>query len=86
MLPGFLEGAYKRYKNDTSIFMHWLRENGSKCGYKFGTVKDQAPAKTTRLKGKARKKAKEASNGESSRIFSGKSISSSTRNIQSDKS
>jgi hypothetical protein len=74
MLPGFLESTYKKYKNDTSVFIKWLCENGSKCGYVIGTVKDETPAKATRLKGKARKKAKEASNGESSCIVLGSSL------------
>lgn len=65
MLPSFVDSAYKRYKNDTSIFVRWLSENGKKCGYDVKTIEQEghsapAPAavKSTRLKGKARKEAK----------------------------
>jgi len=68
MLPGFLESTYKRYKNDTSVFIKWLYEAGSRCGYVTSEPikpRDETPAKAPRLKGKARKQAKEAaSNGE----------------------
>jgi hypothetical protein len=67
MLPGFLESTYKKYKNDTSLFVKWLCETGSKCGYAIGTVKtakEEPLAKAPRLKGKARKQAKKESNGE----------------------
>jgi len=67
MLPGFLDSTYKRYKNDTSVFLKWLCDSGSKCGYQLSEpskVKNE-PGKAPRLKGKARKQAKEASsNGE----------------------
>jgi hypothetical protein len=33
MLPEFLDSVYKRYKQDTSIFLHWLAENGKNSGY-----------------------------------------------------
>lgn len=65
MLPGFLESTYKKYKNDTSIFVKWLCEAGSKCGYAISTaqtVKEEPAAKGPRLKGKARKEAKQAIN------------------------
>ena len=68
MLPGVLESTYKKYKNDTSIFLKWLYETGSKCGYVASQpirVKNESPAKAPRLKGKARKQAKGAvGNGE----------------------
>ena len=65
MLPGFLESTYKKYKNDTSIFVKWLCEAGSKCGYAISTaqtVKEEPVAKGPRLKGKSRKEAKQAIN------------------------
>jgi hypothetical protein len=65
MLPGFLESTYKKYKNDTSIFVKWLCEAGFKCGYATSivqTAKEEPAAKAPRLKGKARKEAKQASN------------------------
>ncbi len=64
MLPSFLESTYKKYKNDTSIFVKWLCEAGSKCGYAISivkTAKQEPAAKAPRLKGKARKEAKQAS-------------------------
>ncbi|CZR66882.1 uncharacterized protein PAC_16783 [Phialocephala subalpina] len=66
MLPAFLDSTYKRYKHDTSKFIKWLFENGQKCGYKTpvsGAAKpqqEQVPAAKPRLKGKARKEAKQA--------------------------
>jgi hypothetical protein len=65
MLPAFLESTYKKYKNDTSIFVKWLCEAGSRCGYAISiakTAKEEPIAKAPRLKGKARKEAKQASN------------------------
>ncbi|KUJ08859.1 uncharacterized protein LY89DRAFT_741693 [Mollisia scopiformis] len=66
MLSEFLEGTYKKYKNDTSTFLKWLYETGTKCGYVPDaptTAKKQVeitPQKSARLKGKARKEAKAA--------------------------
>ncbi|KAE9369320.1 hypothetical protein N431DRAFT_413162 [Stipitochalara longipes BDJ] len=63
MLPSFLESTYKKYKNDTSVLLKWLCYNGSKCGYQLSEPsksKDKT-TKAPRLKGKARKQAKEAS-------------------------
>jgi hypothetical protein len=71
MLPAFLESTYRRYKNDTSVFVKWLYETGSKCGYVVSTAKDETPVKAARLKGKARKKAKEGSTGKSSSTIPG---------------
>ncbi|PVH87784.1 hypothetical protein DL98DRAFT_509345 [Cadophora sp. DSE1049] len=66
MLSGVLDSNYKRYKTDTSIFIEWLFENGTKCGYKVaepsaptnGGPPDQP--KAPRLKGKARKEARKS--------------------------
>lgn len=63
MLPKFLESTYKRYKKDTSTFLKWLRESGEKCGYKIDTSveqTDKVTLKAPKLKGRARKLAKEA--------------------------
>ncbi|CZT05260.1 uncharacterized protein RCO7_10896 [Rhynchosporium graminicola] len=32
---------YKRYKTDTSIFIKWLVDNGTQCGYKVTTSEDK---------------------------------------------
>ncbi|KAG4433195.1 hypothetical protein IFR05_011330 [Cadophora sp. M221] len=63
MLSGVLDSNYKRYKTDTSIFIKWLSDNGTKCGYKVTKPSAQVPSsepKAPRLKGKARKEAKKA--------------------------
>jgi hypothetical protein len=64
MLPGFLVSTYRKYKEDTSIFTKWLCDNGAKCGYHLTkSTQNETPTKTApRLKGKARKQAKEAAN------------------------
>ncbi len=65
MLPGFLESTYKKYKNDTSLLVKWLCEAGSRCGFaisRTNTAKEEPVTKAPRLKGKARKEAKQASN------------------------
>jgi hypothetical protein len=65
MLPEFLDSVYKRYKQDTSIFLHWLAENGKNSGYTLTSTTasgrdGELSAKKQRLKGKARKEAKAA--------------------------
>ena len=64
MLPSFLESTYKRYKNDTSIFVEWLLDNGTKCVHtvaiKPTSVTPVVSVKSARLKGKARKEAQKA--------------------------
>ena len=74
MLPQALAGSYERYKRDTALFTTWLAKTAAACGYKPQVVRRQeppsAPAKpesigspasnTPRLKGKARKAAKDA--------------------------
>ncbi|KAL8996515.1 MAG: hypothetical protein Q9169_003982 [Polycauliona sp. 2 TL-2023] len=85
MLPDFVAGSYKRYKQDTALFTTWLAKAASAVGYSpNGTKHQQAqkpepkpelevPATTqstarkgARLKGKARKVAKDAA--ESSKL------------------
>ncbi|ESZ94889.1 hypothetical protein SBOR_4765 [Sclerotinia borealis F-4128] len=68
MLPGYLYSTYKRYKEDTSTFIRWLSQTGESCGYssiKTPTPIVEAAPKSARLKGKARKAAKQASSGDS---------------------
>ncbi|KAL9042108.1 MAG: hypothetical protein Q9214_003882, partial [Letrouitia sp. 1 TL-2023] len=87
MLPEFLAGSYKQYKQDTTVFTTWLAKAAALSGYKPKATKsqqskqpgsakslaaaerslalDSATANTAlptsgRLKGKARKAAKEA--------------------------
>jgi hypothetical protein len=64
MLPAFLESSYKRYKDDTSTFIQWLAETAQSCGAeKSPSTSTPDPAKPggARLKGKARKLAKQGS-------------------------
>ena len=65
MLPNFLYSTYKKYKDDTSIFIKWLADTAKQCGYvvKETTASQNAEtsAKTLRLTGKARKQAKQES-------------------------
>lgn len=75
MLPEFLAGSYKRYKQDTALFTTWLAKAASSVGYiPNGTKHRQsqqpeplaaeptqsAEPKGARLKDKARKAAKDA--------------------------
>ncbi|ROV86761.1 hypothetical protein VMCG_10893 [Cytospora schulzeri] len=54
-----LLSTYKQYKADTEAIAGWLAETSTKCGGSTSTV-PAAPPTSTRLKGKARKQAKEA--------------------------
>lgn len=75
MLPEFLAGSYKRYKQDTALFTTWLAQAASSVGYNPNGTKHSpsqqpesvaaepahsAAPKGARLKGKARKAAKDA--------------------------
>ena len=67
MLPAVLQSSYKTYKEDTSYIATWLANTAKQCGYSADLLDrhDAAnPSKPTqlpkRLKGKARKKAKDA--------------------------
>lgn len=53
--PNDLLSTYKQYKADTESIAGWLAETAVKCGYKIPTPP------STRLKGKARKTSKQAS-------------------------
>ena len=69
MLPDFLLSSYKNYKTDTTKIACWLAENAGKCGWT--SPNDIAPtgdttkdAKAPRLKGRARKLARDAAAAE----------------------
>jgi hypothetical protein len=67
-LPDSLILSYKQHKSDTDLVATWLANSGEQCGFRLLTsnqTTSQAPEvlaqkKTPRLKGKARKLAKEA--------------------------
>ncbi|CEJ92114.1 hypothetical protein VHEMI07787 [[Torrubiella] hemipterigena] len=60
MLPEGLNSRYKRYKADTQAVASWLVTTAEKCGYQLPTSeKATTSTKSTRLKGKARKMARE---------------------------
>ncbi|KAI9640150.1 hypothetical protein NHQ30_011387 [Ciborinia camelliae] len=64
MLPEYLDSTYKRYKEDTSTFIKWLSKTGQSCSYtpnKSSTPIVEPAPKSSRLKGKARKAAKQSS-------------------------
>ncbi|KAL8638237.1 MAG: hypothetical protein Q9226_009011 [Calogaya cf. arnoldii] len=86
MLPEFLAGSYKRYKQDTALFTTWLAKAASSVGYNPNGTRQQqsqqpdfleaepiqvavpsqaAVPKGPRLKGKARKAAKDAAGKDS---------------------
>lgn len=68
MLPDFLAGSYKRYKEDTDVFTTWLAKAAQACGYSPNASKQDSPKQkqpaapviAPRLKGKARAAAKKA--------------------------
>ncbi|KAI1332921.1 hypothetical protein F5Y16DRAFT_130458 [Xylariaceae sp. FL0255] len=74
MLPDSLSSSYRRYKDDTSAFITWLNRAAIACGYSpkgqklsdttqcasVNKNKASTPPSAPRLKGKARKLAKEA--------------------------
>jgi len=60
MLPDALRSKYQRYKNDTNVVATWLANTSKALGY--STLEPSvsiATAKSGRLKGKARKQAKQ---------------------------
>lgn len=58
-LPHFLFDSHKRYKEDTNRVASWLAETGQKCGYSLNSDAPESAPTTGRLKGKARKEARE---------------------------
>jgi hypothetical protein len=78
MLPEFLFSSYKQYKTDTNKIAYWLAETANKCGWTPSTGASQngtAPedAKAPRLKGRARKLARDAAAVEKNNSSSGRS-------------
>lgn len=64
MLPLNSSGSFKRYRNETDYFITWLAQTAIGCGVKFTTTSQSlvaipTVAKAPRLKGKARKTARE---------------------------
>ena len=75
MIPDFLAGSYKKYKQDTALFTTWLANAAASCGYKPRATKrpdSEQPAQvksvntelpmpsTPKLKGRERKIARDA--------------------------
>jgi len=69
MLPNFLQSSFKTYKEDTNTIAAWLASKAKQCGYNSdlidhtdeqGSSGSQPPQASGRLKGNARKKAKNA--------------------------
>ena len=75
MIPDFLAGSYKKYKQDTALFTTWLANAAASCGYKPEATKrpqSEQPAQikpgntetplpsTPKLKGRERKIARDA--------------------------
>jgi hypothetical protein len=69
MFPEFLFSSYKQYKRDSNAIAEWLAENSAKCGWtaskSVAAGDDTIGAKSTRLKGRARKLARDAAAAES---------------------
>ena len=70
MLPPGLQSTYKTYKEDTNIIATWLAVNAKRCGYPADLLDrvgapdaGKAVQASTRLKGKARKKAQDPAKG-----------------------
>lgn len=72
MTPDYLQGTYTTYKKDTDAVANWLATTAERCGFSPEVLKDsdktsdrtpplaQLEVESTRLKGKARKLAREA--------------------------
>lgn len=72
-LPAFLSSSYQQYKEDQKVFTTWLHQTARACGYKSKPTDRKDPVAklpkaaapvitnpTQRLKGKARKQAKQS--------------------------
>lgn len=72
MLPNFLQSSYKTYKEDTDYIAKWLAVKAKQCGYPADLLCPPDPPTSLprparpsqRLKGAARKKAKNAAKGD----------------------
>jgi hypothetical protein len=65
MRPEFLTSSYLQYKSDTDAVASWLATTAKKCGYPQDLVtssnpEDKQQRSSQRLKGKARKMARDA--------------------------
>lgn len=61
MIPPLLQSRYKTYKEDTDNVATWLANQAQQCGYSAIPLGgSETPQPSGRLKGKARKQAKEA--------------------------
>ena len=63
-LPPFLFDTHKRYKEDTNRVPTWLAETAQKCGYYCLNAGAHESRPSGRLKGKARKEAREKQKAE----------------------
>ncbi|KAK6371290.1 hypothetical protein LTS17_009021 [Exophiala oligosperma] len=68
-LPDHMSLAYKRYKRDTETVAAWLAEKASKLGFAAST--SSPSPKLPKLKGRARKLARDAAKGSQSTILNG---------------
>ncbi|KAH7095776.1 hypothetical protein FB567DRAFT_39657 [Paraphoma chrysanthemicola] len=66
-MSGILGDVYRQYKEDTEFIAGWLAKESLKCGYELSTMGDQPQKAPRRLKGKARKQARDSSAGEPAR-------------------
>ena len=72
MLPEFLFSRYKQYKTDTEKIATWLAQAATKCGYQSRSESSSSPSaedaahhsKQPKLKGRARKLARDAAAAE----------------------
>ena len=83
MLPPFLKSSYKTYKDDTNAVASWLALTAKQCGYPVdllstakGPDSRATQATSGRLKGKARKAAKDAAQNEPAQATSSASAKS----------
>jgi len=60
MASTFFSSNYRQYKQDTEYIAGWLAERAKKAGYKRCPQPQQQQQPTTRLKGRARKEARDA--------------------------
>ncbi|KAI4737700.1 hypothetical protein E4T50_11819 [Aureobasidium sp. EXF-12298] len=58
MTPDYLQGTYTTYKKDTGAIANWLATTAKRCGFSPEVLKDSE--KTPKLKGRARKLARDA--------------------------
>ncbi|TPX17773.1 uncharacterized protein E0L32_002874 [Thyridium curvatum] len=78
MLPGPLVSVYQQYKQDTDSVASWLASTAKACGFPADLLKsgtwDTPRAASGRVKGKARKEAKEAAAAGGSKAAASKNV------------